>query len=185
MKIAIPCTLSDLDGMVEPKLGTAAKLLIIETDDMSFEVLDGPPKTSGPGAGVAVISLVVSMGAQVILVGYAAPHIVAALKNKSIEIVTGVSGKAGDAVVDYLNSRSGAAESEKLPSNEGTPSEQEKWGEALKKGLRQFYSILPRMLGVILLLGLFRGFISEQTLLSFFPVRFLKILCWELHWAVF
>jgi uncharacterized membrane protein YraQ (UPF0718 family) len=35
-------------------------------------------------------------------------------------------------------------------------------------GLRQFKSILPLLVGVILLLGLFQGFVSKQTLLSFF-----------------
>ena len=51
MKIAIPSTTSDMNGEVEQKLGTAAYLLVVETDDMSFEVMAGPPLSAGPGAG--------------------------------------------------------------------------------------------------------------------------------------
>lgn len=43
MKIGIPSTKPNLDGMVENKLGLTPHLLMIETDDMSFEVLKGPP----------------------------------------------------------------------------------------------------------------------------------------------
>lgn len=53
MKIAIPSTTPNLNGMVEHKLGSAAYLVIIETEDMSIEVLDGPPPSLGQGAGMA------------------------------------------------------------------------------------------------------------------------------------
>ena len=75
MKIGIPSTMPDLNGMVENKLGNAAHLLVIETDDMSFKVQDGPSSSAGPGSGVHAVSLIVEMGAKVILVGYVAPYI--------------------------------------------------------------------------------------------------------------
>ena len=43
MKIAIPATAPNLDAQVEHKLGTAAYLLVIDMDDMSFEAMEGPP----------------------------------------------------------------------------------------------------------------------------------------------
>jgi len=167
MKIAIPSTAPDLDSTVEHKLGTAAYLLIVETDDMSFEALDGPPSSSGPGAGVHAVSMVVGMGAHVVLVGHIAPHISNALEKQGIEVVTGMSGSVGKAVANYVQSRSLGAAAE----HEESQIEQSSgglWGEALGRGLRQFYSLLPRLVGVILLLGLFQGFVSEQTLLSMF-----------------
>ena len=36
------------------------------------------------------------------------------------------------------------------------------------RGVRQFQTLLPRLVGVVLLLGLFRGFVSKQTLLALF-----------------
>ena len=59
MKIAVPSTKPNLDGMVENKLGIAAHVLVIETNDMSFEVLNGASRSYRPGAGVQTISLVV------------------------------------------------------------------------------------------------------------------------------
>lgn len=59
MKIAVPSTKPNLDGMVENKLGIAAHVLVIKTNDMSFEVLNGASRSSRPGAGVQTIALVV------------------------------------------------------------------------------------------------------------------------------
>ncbi|MCP3890966.1 MAG: hypothetical protein GY702_19155 [Desulfobulbaceae bacterium] len=86
MKIAIPSSTPDLSGKVEQKLGTAAYLLIIETDDMSFEAVEGPTASSGPGAGVKAISLILERGAQTLLVGFIAPHMQSVLHSHGIEV---------------------------------------------------------------------------------------------------
>ncbi len=172
MKIVVPCSEPDLDAKVAPKLGTAAHILIIETEDMSFEVKEGPPPSSGPGAGVAIISLAVSNGAEALLVGYVAPHIVGAMKGKGLEIITGVKGCVREAVADYLESTGLSSDGPIVESR--ASSERELWETAMQKGLRQFYQLLPKLIGVILLLGLFRGFVSEATLLSMFSGSVLK-----------
>ena len=168
MKIAVPSTEPNLDGMVENKLGMAAHVLVIETDDMSFEVLNGSSRSSRPGAGVQTISLVINMGVQVILVGFISPDIANVLAKQGIEIVTQISGSVAKAVTNYMDSKSSDSKlkNDGLPSRESTSKDQ--WIAAMKKGLRQFQSILPLLVGVILLLGLFQGFVSKQTLLSFF-----------------
>ena len=168
MKIAIPSTTPDMKGSVEPKLGTAAYLLVVETDDMSFEVMDGPPRSSGPGAGVQIISLVVDMGARTVLVGHMAPNIVNALEKKGINVIVRISGSVAEAVSDYVQSVKSPSGSEIDNPTTRPVVVQGEWSEALFKGLRQFYTLLPRLVGVILLLGLFRGFVPEQTLLSLF-----------------
>ncbi|WP_321404291.1 NifB/NifX family molybdenum-iron cluster-binding protein [Maridesulfovibrio sp.] len=166
MKIAVPCTDSDLDGSVAPKLGTAKYVLLIDSNDMSFEVLDGPPKDVGSGAGVSIISLAANNDAQALLVGYAAPHIVNAMKGKSLKIVTGVKGKVRDAVQAYLIKNSVGSDGRVEQSS--IPGWRELWISAFRKGLRQFYQLLPKLAGVIMLLGLFRGFISEKDLFALF-----------------
>lgn len=177
MKIAVASTRPDLEGAVASRLGTARHLLMIETDDMSFEALEGPPPSSGPGAGVMAVSLVVNMGARVILVGHVAAHIVDALKKQGIEVVTDVTGPVIEAVGDYMEACSeqgepggnGAAAVD-IPQRPGASSLQDTlWADALKKGLRQFYALLPRLVGVILVLGLVRGFVSQEVLFSLFP----------------
>jgi len=168
MKIAVPSTEPNLDGMVENKLGMAAHVLVIETDDMSFEVLNGSSRSSRPGAGVQTISLVINMGVQVILVGFISPDIANVLAKQGIEIVTQVSGSVAEAVTNYMDSQSSNSKlkSDEPQSRQSTSKDQ--WIAAMRMGLRQFHSILPLLVGVILLLGLFQGFVSKQTLLSFF-----------------
>ncbi len=92
MKIAVPSTEPNLDGMVENKLGMASHVLVIETDDMSFEILKGSSRSSRPGAGVQIISLIVNMDVQVILVGFMSPDIANVLAKQGIETVTQISG---------------------------------------------------------------------------------------------
>jgi len=174
MKIAIPCTEPDLQGTVAHMVGAAAWLLIVETDDMSFEAVPTPLQRSGPGAGIATVSLAVDMGAGVLLVHHIAPHIAGVLQQQSIDVVTGNADTAHKAVADYLEKRSHAAASgPQRPEGDGVPRNGQ-WKAALGNGLRQFHALLPRLVGVILLLGLFRGFVPEQALLAFFsgsPLR--------------
>ena len=179
MKIAVPSTTPDLDGAVASRLGMADHLLVVETADMSFEAMEGPPHSSGPGAGIMAVSLAVNMGARVILVGHVAPHITEALKKQGIDVITQVTGTVGEAVSRYLEAGMKQDESDEngigmdAPANSAamdvsgpakTP-----WARALKQGLRQFYALLPRLVGVVLLLGLLRGFVSQEALFALFP----------------
>ncbi|MDX2510628.1 MAG: NifB/NifX family molybdenum-iron cluster-binding protein [Desulfobacterales bacterium] len=164
--------------MVESKLGVADYLIVIETNDMSFEVLKGSSQSSGPGAGVQAVSLVVGMGAQVILVGYISPYIANALAKQGIEVVTQVSGSVFKAVTNYIDSRSLAAKVENKELWPGKSMPQNQWAVAISMGLRQFYSFLPMLIGVVLLLGLFQGFVPQQTLLSLFSGSALQDSFW-------
>ncbi|MGX9366608.1 NifB/NifX family molybdenum-iron cluster-binding protein [Desulfoplanes sp. PS50] len=177
MKIAVPSTTSDLDGVVSSRLGMADHLLVVETEDMSFEAVPGPPRSSGPGAGIMAVSLAVNMGARVILVGHVAPHIADALKKQGIDVVTQVTGTVSEAVSRYLEAgtKQDEADADAVPANAApvdvsTPAETP-WARALKQGLRQFYALLPRLVGVVLLLGLVRGLVSQKALFALFPGR--------------
>ena len=164
MKIAIPSNESDLGGRVAAKVGNASRLFLVETDDMSFEVMDCPQKDSGPGSGIVVLSLAVDAGAEVMLVGYVAPHIANTVQKQGLKIITNVSGTIREAVADFMVS----GPSEETASSPSSSTAKEAWSDAVHKGGRQVYAILPRLAGVILLLGLFRSFVDQEDLLSFF-----------------
>lgn len=172
VKIAVPSSSPGPDGTVAHQMGTAAHLVIVESDGMSFETLPGPPCASGPGAGVKVMTLAVESGAKVLLVGSVAPHIATALEKRGLTVVMGVSGSVAQAVADYLASKdvSGRArmESGGAAAAKGVPAPPEQWREAAKKGLHQFCAMLPWLIGVVLLLGLFQAFIPQEKLLSLF-----------------
>ncbi|MDD9303152.1 MAG: hypothetical protein HUK40_12760 [Desulfobacter sp.] len=170
MKIAVPSTEPSLEGYLANKLGTAPYLLIIETLDMSFEVMDAPTRSSGSGASVRAVSMVMDKGAQVILVGHISPFIINGFADQGIKIVSQVSGRVDKAVKQYMETQD-RPHPDSLPE---TPSSQDQWMSALGMGLRQFKSFLPLVTGVVLILGLFQGFIPEQRLISLFSGTIFK-----------
>lgn len=169
MKIGLPVRHGDLNARVEDRLGTAAHLMVVDTDDLSCEVAPGPPASLGPGAGIHAVSLLLGMGAEVVLTGYISPPIADSLRKGGIIVVTGVSGSVRDAVEEY--SRGGPF----LPPGEGAGSESpvmgrpERFRTAFGKALRQFSAMLPILMGVVLLIGLFREFLPAGLLLRLFP----------------
>ena len=169
MKIAVASNRPGLAGQVANRFGSAAHLVIVESGDMSFESLDCPSGASGPGGGVAVLALAVESGAEVLLVGHVAPHIAAALEKQGVVVVTGASGTVEQSVAAYLAAVETPGVSERPETDGALPGEPPgRWKKAAKKGGQQFSAMLPRLVGVILLLGLLQGFVSRETLFSLF-----------------
>ncbi|MBC2709508.1 MAG: NifB/NifX family molybdenum-iron cluster-binding protein [Desulfosarcina sp.] len=179
MKIAIPATAPDLGASVETRLGAAPYLLVIDIEDLSFEAVAGPPPSTGPGAGIAAISIVTGMGAKAILVGFISPHIALTLEKNGIEVITPVGGSVMDAVIKYrqgaLPGMAGDSQQPdvKLASHTGPQLQ-----AAFRKAARQFFSIIPVLAGVILLVGLFRGFVSQGLLLTIFSGNVIQDTLW-------
>jgi predicted Fe-Mo cluster-binding NifX family protein len=169
MKIAIPANAPDLGARVENRLGTAPYLLVIDLDDLSFEAVAGPSATGGPGAGIEAISIVTGMGAEAILAGFISPHIALTLEEKGVAVITPVVGSVMDAIEKY---RQGVR-----PRMTGRP-QQPGVQVAFRKALRQFFSIIPVLIGVVLLVGLFRGFVSRNLLLTIFSGNVFQDTLW-------
>jgi predicted Fe-Mo cluster-binding NifX family protein len=169
MKIAIPANAPDLGARVENRLGTAPYLLVIDLDDLSFEAVAGPSATGGPGAGIEAISIVTGMGAEAILAGFISPHIALTLEEKGVVVITPVVGSVMDAIEKY---RQGVrARMTGRPQQPGVQ-------VAFRKALRQFFSIIPVLIGVVLLVGLFRGFVSRNLLLTIFSGNVFQDTLW-------
>lgn len=168
MKIAIPSSAPDLSGRVEQKLGAANYLLVIETDDMTFEAMAGPSQSSDAGAGIQALSLVLNMGAEVVLADHIAPHIAGVLETEGITVINRTQGQVTDVVEAYMRAQQPDAETQNRGGEKEQAIFQITWMEALNRGRRQFLSLLPMLLGVIFLLGLFQAFISQEALLAFF-----------------
>ena len=169
MKIAIPTDAPHLDARIADRLGLAPHLLIVETEDMTFEAVPGPPRTSGPGAGIQIVTQALGMGAKTLLTGYISPYIAKTLEKSGIEVITPVSGSARDAVENYRQGVFSRVKDE-VREGAGPPSTQRRiaWQEALGKAGNQFLGIFPILLGVILLVGLFQAFLPRQGLLAVF-----------------
>jgi len=169
MKIAIPADRPDLDARVQNKLGAAPYLLVIDSDDLSFEILDSSLLASGPLAGLQALSLVLDKGATVILVGYMSPNIIGPLQKNGIEVVTSVSGSAKEAVLRYKRGGFGVAENNGHTSiPKSSINFTVRFSEAWTKTAKQYLSLVPVLTAVILLVGLFKAFLPEKLLLALF-----------------
>lgn len=164
MKIAIPSTAPSLKGNIEQRIGMAAYFLIIETEDLRFSVLERQPESNRPGAGIEAITEVLNMGAEVLLVDFIAPHIAEVIRSSGVTVIDRIQGPVEDALQSYITSLQQSDSIKKKDQPAAMPS----WSESIQKALKQFRSLLPILIGVIMLIGLFQGFVSQQALLAFF-----------------
>lgn len=161
MKIAVPATAQDPDAPVALRLGTASWLLIVDTETMAFESLELPSDPARPGAGIRVLALILEQGVRTILIGFISPGIAATLAGKGIEVVTQVTGTVRTAVEAYRAGRS-------TPDPKPAPPAAGRIIAALRKSVNQFRAMVPVLLGVVLLTGLFQGFVSRDLILAVF-----------------
>ena len=179
MKIAMPVDAPNLDARVENRLGTASYLLVVDTETGTFEAVQGPSGTSGPGAGIQIVSMAVGMGADTVLCGYVAPYIAETLEKAGVRIITEVQGSAREAVQAFQR---GDFHRDEKAGEEGEDSSllrPQLWQGALQRAARQFVGMLPILIGVILLVGLFQAFLPRQALTAVFS----KDPFWDTLWG--
>lgn len=167
MKIAIGSDISNLDGRVANRFGTAKYLLIIDIDSGEYEAVPNPFATGQHGAGVRAIVLAVNRGAKAFITGYISPALVSQFKSSGIEVLTGISGAVKDAVEQYKKTYS-LETSETEPKSGGAYINKSILLQACRSATRQFVNLLPILIGVVLLIGLFNAFVSEEWLTSIF-----------------
>jgi predicted Fe-Mo cluster-binding NifX family protein len=86
MKIAVSSSGKDLDSLIDPRFGRCAYFLLVETDDMSFEVFDNQSIASGGGAGIQSAQFISSKGAKAVITGNCGPNAVQTLAAGGIEV---------------------------------------------------------------------------------------------------
>jgi len=169
VKIAISADSSNLGAKVAHRFGASEYLLIIDVDSGYFEAVPNPANIRQHGAGVQAIVLAVGKGAKAVLTGYCNPAIANQLGANGIEVLTGITGTARDAVEQYKEGRL-----ERLSSRQAQLRSATAIGDkavlihAVRSAARQFVTLLPVLIGVVLLIGLFDMFVSEEMLTSIF-----------------
>ena len=167
MKIAVSADGSNLDEKVADRFSTAEYLLVIDTDTGEYEAVPNLFTTHQHGAGVQSIVLAVSKGAKAVLTGYCNPAVANQLKANGIEILTGMTGTVRDAVEQYKKVPTMRAP-ETRPSSMAAIVNKVVLVNAARSAARQFVTLLPILIGVVLLIGLFDVFVSRGLLTSIF-----------------
>jgi len=101
MKIAITANGPALDADIDPRFGRCQYFVIVDPETMQFEVLENSGAMAGGGAGISTAQMIVGKGVEAVLTGNCGPNAYEVLEAAGIKVVTGVSGKARDAIQNY------------------------------------------------------------------------------------
>jgi predicted Fe-Mo cluster-binding NifX family protein len=106
MKVAVTSQGPDLESPVDPRFGRAKYLLIVDTDTGQFTAHDNTQNLNTPqGAGIQVAQTVSNLGVEVVLTGNVGPKAFTTLQVGRIDVCTGASGTARDAIEDFKSGR--------------------------------------------------------------------------------
>ncbi len=103
MKVAVSSSGKNLDSQIDPRFGRCAYFMIVETDDMNFEVFDNENIALGGGAGIQSAQFVASKGIQAVITGNCGPNAVQTLSAVGIKLFVGQSGTVKEAIERYKN----------------------------------------------------------------------------------
>jgi predicted Fe-Mo cluster-binding NifX family protein len=103
MRIAISSVGKELDSNLDPRFGRCSYFLIIETDDLSFEVFENENAALGGGAGIQSAQFVASKGAQAVITGNCGPNALQTFTAAAVQVYVGQAGPIKDIVNKYKN----------------------------------------------------------------------------------
>ncbi len=101
MKLAASATGKELDSQIDPRFGRSTYFIIIETDDMSFEVFENENIGMNTGAGISSANFIVSKEIKALLTGNCGPKAMQVFSAAGIDVFTGQTGTVKDAVENY------------------------------------------------------------------------------------
>jgi predicted Fe-Mo cluster-binding NifX family protein len=103
MKIAVSSKGKDLDALIDPRFGRCEYFLLVNTDDMSFEVFDNQSMSLGGGAGIQSAQFISSKGAKAVITGNCGPNAVKTLAAGGIEVFLGNTGIVREVLQKFKN----------------------------------------------------------------------------------
>ena len=120
MRIAISSVGKELDSNLDPRFGRCSYFLIIETDDLSFEVFENENAALGGGAGIQSAQFVASKGAQAVITGNCGPNALQTFTAAGVQVIDGQAGTIKDIVNKYKNGELTPTTEANAPRHAGT-----------------------------------------------------------------
>jgi predicted Fe-Mo cluster-binding NifX family protein len=165
LRIAISSDKPDLEARVGSRWGTSKYLMIVDLRTMAVESLPNSGASGQGGGGIQAVVLAISKKVDAVLTGYCSPTAEKYLTANGIEVLTGVSGTVAEVVRQYkkgdLQKHIGVV---RKPESGGASIDRLTLFHALKTSSNQFINLLPMLVGVVLLIGLFNAFASKELL---------------------
>ena len=101
MKVCVTSTGNTLDAQVDPRFGRAAYLIVVDTENMTFEAVANTAAGNMSGAGIQAAQTIANKGVKVLITGNVGPNAFQALSAAGIRIVTGAFGNVREVVEKY------------------------------------------------------------------------------------
>ncbi len=120
MRIAITSVGKELDSNLDPRFGRCSYFLIIETDDLSFEVFENENAALGGGAGIQSAQFVASKGAQAVITGNCGPNTLQTFTAAGVQVYDRQAGPIKDIVNKYKNGELKPTTEANAPRHAGT-----------------------------------------------------------------
>jgi predicted Fe-Mo cluster-binding NifX family protein len=104
MKIAISTTGSDLSAPLDPRFGRAARFIIYETEDGSFELAGNEQNlNAAQGAGIQAAQNAAATGAAAVISGHFGPKAFRVLSASNIAVYPTTAATVQEALDLYLS----------------------------------------------------------------------------------
>ena len=169
MRVAISSEGTDLNAPIGHRFGISPYFIIADLDTGQWEVVRNPGSSGNRGAGVEAILLTISKNVRALLTGYCSPAALRHLESNGIEVTTGLSGTVGAALASYRKGEiQKPAKSAVERISKRSMVERGVFSNALKRSVNQFATMLPILVGVVLLIGLLNVLVPREILASFF-----------------
>jgi predicted Fe-Mo cluster-binding NifX family protein len=179
MKVAISAEGINLESSVGKRFGISPYFVIVDLDTGEWEAVNNPGSSGKRGAGVEAVVVVISKAVKAVLTGYCSPHTREHLESNGIGVFTGLSGRVEDVMEMY---KKGEIHEAQEPEVGGL----DRWSflnagnvtSALKRSGNQFAAMLPILISVVLLMGLFNVLVPGELLASLFSGNALLDTLW-------
>jgi predicted Fe-Mo cluster-binding NifX family protein len=104
---------------MDPHFGRCACFVLVETDDMSCEIVENVSRMHGSGAGIQAAQLMAQKGAQAVLTGDCGPNAHRTLSAAGIDVFLGCSGRVSEAVERFKLGKLSVATEPNVASHSG------------------------------------------------------------------
>jgi predicted Fe-Mo cluster-binding NifX family protein len=179
LRIAISSDKPDLEAKVGRRLGTSKYLIVVDLRTKAFEAVPNSGASGQGSGGIQAMVLAITKKVNTILTGYCSPTAEKYLTANGIEVLTGVSGTVAEVVQQYKQGDlQKHIEVVRKPESRGSKIDRPTLILALKNSSKQFINLLPIMVGVVLLIGLFNAFVSQNFISSLFSGNKLHDTLW-------
>jgi predicted Fe-Mo cluster-binding NifX family protein len=98
MKVAISSNGENLNAQLDPRFGRCPFFLVVNPEDMSFEVFANESAAQGGGAGIQAAQFLASQGVEAVITGNCGPNAVQTLSTAGIELFGGQAGTIKEVV---------------------------------------------------------------------------------------